>query len=266
MSIVRIKDLTISYDGKNNAVDRVSFDVKRGEFVCIVGESGSGKTTMLHSILKLLPQNTFQKGQILFEEQDILCANETQMKKIRGESIAMIFQDTGRYLNPTKNIGTQFENYINAHRNQSKKDCREIAAQELCKMQLFDTQRILASYPFELSGGMRQRVGMAMAMALEPKLLLADEPTSALDVTIQKEVVKLLRDLNKNARMTVIMVTHNIDLAIHVSDSIGVMCQGKLVEWGSPKEIQSSPKNEYTQRLLDSIIGLHGERLIERYG
>ena len=265
MNIIEVNNLSISYNGKQNAVNRVSFDVQGGEFISIVGESGSGKTTLLHSILRLLPPNALQKGELLFEGNNVLSMDQQQLRKLRGEKISMIFQDTGRYLNPTKKIGTQFETYLKSHRRLSKNECRKITEEELRQVSLTDTNRILRSYPFELSGGMRQRVGIAMAMALRPSLLLADEPTSALDVTVQKEIIQLLMRIKKNSDMTVIMVTHNIELAKNISGRIGVMHQGNLVEWGTVDKISSAPEHEYTKKLLSSVVGLRDKRLIEKY-
>lgn len=265
MDILNVKDFSVSYDGETSVVDHLSFSVGEGEILSIVGESGSGKSTMLHGILGLLPAAALHKGSIFFEGEEITRKTEKEMQKLRGEKISMIFQDTGRYLNPTRKIGRQFVDFLKCHRKKSRKEYLEIAEGELKKVHLHDTRRIMDSYLFELSGGMRQRVGIAMAMALNPSLMLADEPTSALDVTIQKEVINLLLELRRVHNTAIVMVTHNIGVAAHISDKIGVMKQGRLIEWADREKILSCPRSEYTKTLMDSVIDLSDERLIEQY-
>ena len=173
----------------------------------------------------------------------------------------MIFQDTGRYMNPISRIGSQYTEFLRVHGIKSNEECQRLEQDMLSRVHLHDTDRVLHAYPFELSGGMRQRVGIAIAMTLKPRLLLADEPTSALDVTVQAQVVYEMMELRKKYGTTIIIVTHNMGVAAYMSDMIGVMQNGKLVEWGRTEEIIDHPREEYTRTLLSSIVELGDERL-----
>jgi peptide/nickel transport system ATP-binding protein len=173
----------------------------------------------------------------------------------------MIFQDTGRYMNPISRIGKQYTEFLKIHEKRPVSELVELEKEMLGRVHLEDKDRILHSYPFELSGGMRQRVGIAMAMSLKPKLLLADEPTSALDVTVQAQVIYEMMELRKKYGITIIFVTHSIGVAAYMSDILGVMQNGKLVEWGKTEDVITSPKQEYTRLLLDSVIELRDDRL-----
>lgn len=262
MPILELEHVSVSYDGINHAVDDVSFSVQEGEIISLVGESGSGKSTLLHCIQGLLPKGAAARGKITLFGQNMLELSEEQRRKMRGEQISMIFQDTGRYMNPITRIGRQFTAFLKLHLDQNKQDLLDLEKEMLYKVHLHDTDRILNSYPFELSGGMRQRVGIAFALALHPRLLLADEPTSALDVTVQAQVVKELAQLCRSEGATIIIVTHNMGVAAHISDKIGVMQNGKLVEWGTADDVIYHPVQTYTRSLLSSIVELDDEQLI----
>ncbi len=254
--LLEIKNLTVSYKDII-AVNKVSLAIKTGEIISIVGESGSGKSTVIRSILRLLSENaSIDDGEIYFMGKNILKLNEKEFQKIRGKNIAMMFQDAGNSMDPIKTIESQFVEYIQTHNNISKKNARDIAKDWLEKMKLSESERVLKSYPFELSGGMKQRVVLAMVMAQKPQLLLADEPTSALDVTVQAEVIKELKKIRSNYNTSIIMVTHNMALASYISDEIAVMKNAKIVEFGTKNEIIYNPKNEYTKSLLAAVLSL----------
>ena len=261
MKILDIENCTISYRGQKAAVDNVSLSVKEREIVSIVGESGSGKTTLIRSILGILPPGgSVSSGQILFQGKNLLELDEDTFRKIRGTEIAMIFQDVGASMNPIRTVDSQYRESILAHRKMRKDACHTLEREMLAKMHLTDPDRVLQSYPFELSGGMKQRVGIAMSMTARPKLLLADEPTSALDVTIQAEVVREMKKLREQYDAAIILVTHNMGVASYISDKIGVMCQGKLVEFGSREDVIFRPQHEYTRKLLAAVPRLEGKR------
>jgi len=262
MNILTLENVSVSYDGIKHAVDDVSFCVEEGEIISIVGESGSGKSTLLHCIQGLLPKGAAARGKIMLFGRNMLELSDKERRKMRGEQIAMIFQDTGRYMNPIRRIGRQYTGYLKLHLDKSVKELEALEREMLRKVNLTDTERVLRSYPFELSGGMRQRVGIAFALSLHPRLLLADEPTSALDVTVQAQVVKELAQLCRSEKATIIIVTHNMGVAAHISDKIGVMQNGRLVEWGSASQVISSPRQEYTKNLLASIVELDDPQLI----
>ena len=261
MAILELEHVSVSYDGQRHAVDDVSFSVEEGEIISLVGESGSGKSTLLHCVQGLLPKSAATRGKITLFGENMLELSDARRRKMRGEQIAMIFQDTGRYMNPITRVGRQFTGYLKLHLDKNKEEILELERQMLEKVHLHDVERILHSYPFELSGGMRQRVGIAIALSLQPRLLLADEPTSALDVTVQAQVVKELVQLCRREGATIILVTHNMGVAAHISDKIGVMQNGKLVEWGKTEDIISFPRQEYTKSLLSSVIELRDDRL-----
>lgn len=262
MSVLAIENLSVSYDGISTVLSNVSLTVNASEILCIVGESGSGKSTLLNTVLKLLPDNAHVTGHVSFLDEDILSLTEKEMLKKRGSQIAVVFQDTLRHLNPIQKVKRQYRRYLKTHLKLKDVDYNRIEKNMLQQVKLDDVNRVLNAYPFELSGGMRQRVGIAMAMSLKPTLLLADEPTSALDVTIQAQVVQMLLDFRKQYGTTMIIVTHNIGLAYHVADKIAVMKQGEVVEIGLAKEVITNPKHDYTKTLVESVIDLKDEQLI----
>lgn len=250
---MEIEDLSIAY-GQNTVVENVSFKVAQGSIVAIVGESGSGKSTLIRSVIGLLTAGgRVENGQILFDDKDMAVCSDSQMKAIRGNQITMIFQDAGTYLDGRKKIGYQFVETIRSHRDISKKEARQKAAEMLEKLHLCDVWRILDTYPFMLSGGMCQRVAIAMAMVMNPRLLLADEPTSALDVTIQAQVARLMAELNRDYDTTILMVTHNMGLAAYLADYVVVMKDGRLIEWGRTQAVIDNPREAYTQALLAAV-------------
>ena len=254
MNILEIKNLSINYQGKS-AVNNVSFDIPSGKVVAIVGESGSGKSTLIRSIMGLLPQGgAISDGKILFDGKNIANASKEEMQKIRGEEIAMIFQSAGAYLNPRLKIGKQYIEMLRSHMSSlSKKDAYDVAIDMLKRMKLSEPENVMNSYAMQLSGGMQQRVAIAMALSLKPRILLADEPTSALDVTIQAQVVKELMDLCNEMKTTIVIVTHNMGVASVMSDYIAVMKHGELMEYGTRDQIINNPQNEYTKNLLKVV-------------
>lgn len=254
-----IQNITVEYDGKPFLRD-FSLHMKRGEIISLVGESGSGKTTVIRSILGLLPyEGELVSGDILFEGKSLAEYSEKELQKLRGSRISMIFQDSGAMLNPIRKIGSQYIEYIQKHEKMGHKAAEERAVTMLEAMRLSEPEHIMKSYGFQLSGGMRQRVGIAMAMTFEPELLLADEPTSALDVTTQAQIVRQMMELRKNHGTSIILVTHNLGVAAYMSDRIVVMQNGRIVEEGDRKTILERPSCEYTRKLLAAVPKMYGE-------
>lgn len=254
-----IQNITVEYDGKPFLRD-FSLHMKRGEIISLVGESGSGKTTVIRSILGLLPyEGELVFGDILFEGKSLAEYSEKELQKLRGSRISMIFQDSGAMLNPIRKIGSQYIEYIQKHEKMGHKAAEERAVTMLEAMRLSEPEHIMKSYGFQLSGGMRQRVGIAMAMTFEPELLLADEPTSALDVTTQAQIVRQMMELRKNHGTSIILVTHNLGVAAYMSDRIVVMQNGRIVEEGDRKTILERPSGEYTRKLLAAVPKMYGE-------
>ena len=266
MDILSIQNYSVSYDGLHSAVDSVSLNVARGEIVSIVGESGSGKSTLLHGILGLLPSGAAARGSLRLFGEELSQMSAGARRAMCGSRVSMIFQDTGRYMNPIARIGAQYNEFLRIHGVQDDRRRRDLQREMLLKLHLTDRERVLRSYPFELSGGMRQRVGIAMAMSLQPELLLADEPTSALDVTVQAQVIRQMMELRQNYGTAIVLVTHNIGVAAYLSDRIGVMQRGRLVELGPAAEVIERPRHAYTRSLLDAVVEINDERLIARHG
>lgn len=260
--MLELKNLTIQYDDKTILQD-FNLKIHTGEIISLVGESGSGKTTVIRSIVNLLPSNgKIVNGDILFNGKSILNMNKKELLNFRGKDTSMIFQDCGNMLNPIRKIGSQFIEYIQTHDKKSKKEAYKIAKNMLELTRLSNSDNIMKSYPFELSGGMRQRVGIAMAITFHPKLLLADEPTSALDVTTQAQIVQLLLDMHNQSNTGIIMVTHNLAVASYISDRIIVMKDGKIVEEGNRNTIIKNPIDEYTKNLIKAIPTMEGESYV----
>ena len=257
--MLKVDNITVSYDDRPIVRD-FSLEMRPGEIVSLVGESGSGKTTVIRAILGLLPESgEVTKGDILFEGRSLLELNEAELDVIRGRDITMIFQDSGAMIDPTSTIGSQFIEYIRTHEKLSKAEAYKKAAAMLAATRLPDPDNVMHSYPFQLSGGMRQRVGIAMAMTFTPKLLLADEPTSALDVTTQAQIIRQMVDMYREYRSSIIIVTHNLGVAAYMSDRILVMKDGRVVEQGDRDRILRHAENEYTLNLLESIPTMDGE-------
>lgn len=252
--MLNINNITVQYGNNKPTLENLSLDMKQGEIVSIVGESGSGKTTVIRSVMGLLPAGgKVTKGDIVFNGQSLLSYSREQWNKIRGTQLSMIFQDCGAMINPIRKIGKQFVEYIRMHEDISKEDASKKAINMLEQMMLPNPENIMKSYPFQLSGGMRQRVGIAMAMTFNPKLLIADEPTSALDVTTQSQIIRNMLELREKFNTGIIMVTHNLAVAAYISDKIIVMKDGKIVEQGSRDDILNNPKDDYTKSLLDAV-------------
>ena len=260
--MLELKDVTISY--KNvPTVQHFNMSMKQGQIISLVGESGSGKTTVIRALLGLLPGGgKVTGGEITFEGEDILAYNAEKWRKLRGSDISMIFQDSGAMMNPTKKIGTVFTEYIRTHEKISKKEAWEKGITMLERMRLPAADNVMNSYPFQLSGGMRQRVGIAMGMTYQPKLLLADEPTSALDVTIQAQIVRQMMQLREDYNTSIIVVTHNLGVAAYMSDYIIVMKHGRIEDQGTREYILKESQNAYTRKLLDAVPSLGGESYV----
>ena len=242
------------YGGSKTAVHGVSMDIPKGSIVAIVGESGSGKSTVIRAIMRLLSSDgRITSGEILFCGEDLLKLTERQMRPLRGGRISMIFQDAASSLDAKKKIGYQYAEVLRAHRPVSYEEACRDAASMLTQIAMPDPERILDSYPFELSGGMIQRVAIAMALSMQSEILLADEPTSALDVTIQAQVVDLMIEMREKYGSTVVIVTHNIGVASYMADYIAVMHHGELVEMGTRDQIIEDPQEAYTKMLIASV-------------
>lgn len=266
MDVLKLNNYSVTYDGLGNAVDGVSLTVAAGEILSIVGESGSGKSTLLHGVLGLLNRGAHARGGCSLFGQDVSSLSERQRRDLAGDRVSMIFQDTGRYMNPIARIGTQYDEFLRVHGMKDAGARRALEREMLLKTHLNDPDRVLAAYPFELSGGMRQRVGIAMAMSLKPELLLADEPTSALDVTVQAQVIRQMLELRERYGTAIVMVTHNIGVAAYLSDRIGVMQSGRLVELDAAERVIAHPTHPYTQSLLEAMVEIDDERLIAEHG
>src|SRR5215203_4355087 len=257
-SLLEAKDLRISfstYAGEVQAVRGVSLDLRRGETLAIVGESGSGKSVTAKSIMRLLPEaNTRIKGgEILLEEEDILKLSDKRMQDIRGPKIAMVFQDPMTSLDPTMRIGRQIAESLKVHLGLSTQRARERAVELLTLVGIPHPEQRIKQYPHQFSGGMRQRVVIAIALACDPQILIADEPTTALDVTIQAQILELLRELQERLGMSTILITHDLGVVASTAHRIAVMYGGMIVETGTVREIFYSPQMPYTWGLLASI-------------
>ncbi|WKC77897.1 ABC transporter ATP-binding protein [Borreliella turdi] len=260
-NILEIKNLAIEFRLKHTTihpVNNINLSVKKGEIKAIVGESGSGKSVTSMAILKLLPELTtvYKSGEILFENQDLLKLSEKELLKIRGNKISMIFQDPMTSLNPFLRISTQLEETIILHQGLGKKEAKEKAIEMLKTVGVVNAEERIKHFPHQFSGGMRQRVMIAMALSCHPSLLIADEPTTALDVTIQEQILLLIKNLSKKFNTSTIFITHDLAVVAEICDTVSVMYQGKIVEEGTVEEIFNNPKHPYTIGLLKSILTL----------
>lgn len=256
--ILEVRDLVISFntfEGKVKAVRGVNFDLKRGETLAIVGESGSGKSVSTKAINGLLPEKNsiIENGEILFKGENLLKKTESEMQKIRGRDIAMIFQDPMTSLNPTLTVGRQIAEPMIKHLGYSKKEGLIKAIDWMRLVGIKNPEETHKHYPHQFSGGMRQRVMIAIALACEPKILIADEPTTALDVTIQAQILELMEDLKDKIDTSIIFITHDLGVVAQMADRIAVMYAGQIVEVGTDDEIFYNPKHPYTWGLLSSI-------------
>jgi len=263
--LLKIEDLELSfkmYEGISYVLKKINLDLNKGERVALVGESGSGKSVTTKLILGLLNQkNVTKKGKILFNDKNILNLSQNEFKKIRGNNISIIFQDPIAALNPVFKIKDQFYEVNLNHKKMSKKDSFIRACNALEKVSIRDPERILESYPFQLSGGLAQRVVITMAMINKPELLLADEPSTALDVTIQNQALDLMDDLTKETNTAVLLITHNMGVVRKFAEKVYVIYRGVIVEEGTKKQLFNNPGHPYTKALLESIPKLSGEGL-----
>ena len=257
-AILSVRDLRISFGthaGEVQAVRGASFDLRRGETLAIVGESGSGKSVAARSIMRLNPEtNTIVRGgEILLEGEDMLAASERRMQSVRGPKIAMVFQDPMTSLDPTMRIGPQIVESLKKHLGMTGRQAAERAVELLKLVGIPNAEARLKQYPHQFSGGMRQRVVIAIALACDPQVLIADEPTTALDVTIQAQILELLRELQERLGMSVILITHDLGVVAHTAHRVAVMYAGKVVETGTLRETFYDPQMPYTWGLLASI-------------
>lgn len=248
--------------GKVTAVNDVSFTMDKGEIVGIVGESGCGKSVMSQSITRLLDHTDAisYEGQVIFDQQDLFKLSPAKMRAIRGDDISIIFQDPLTSLNPVYTIGNQLEEVIRLHQKKSKKEARQKAVEMLRLTGIPAPEQRVHEYPHQLSGGMQQRVMIAMALACEPKLLIADEPTTALDVTIQAQILDLIVELNRKLGMGVLFITHDLGVVAEICTSVKVMYLGQIVEEAQTEHLFQRPLHPYTQGLIKSIPRLNGSR------
>ena len=255
--LLSVQDLHTTFrtdSGEVQAVNGVSFNLNPGEILGIVGESGSGKSVTAYSVMQILADNgRIKSGHILYKGEDLTMWSEKQMSHFRGKCCSIVFQDPMTSLNPVFTIGSQLGEAIRLHTNRRGKEVRERAIEMLELVGINEPEKRIKQYPFELSGGMRQRVMIAMALACEPDILIADEPTTALDVTIQAQILELMQDLQKKLGMAVILVTHDLGVIADMCDNIIVMYGGRICERGTAREIFYNPKHEYTKGLLRSI-------------
>lgn len=256
-NILEVKDLHISFDtyaGKVQAIRGVNFNLKPGETLAIVGESGSGKSVTSRSIMRLLANNAnIEQGEILFKGEDLVKKSEKQMQKIRGSEIAMIFQDPMTSLNPTQKIGKQIAEPILKHQDVSKEEAFKKAEELLGLVGIPNPAKRMNQYPHQFSGGQRQRIVIAIALGCNPDILIADEPTTALDVTIQAQILELMKELQQKIKTSIIFITHDLGVVANVADRVAVMYAGKFVEVGTVDEIFYNPQHPYTWGLLSSM-------------
>ena len=262
-SLLRVEHVTISYNGKP-VVQDVSFELRQGEILGIVGESGSGKSTIIKAIMGLLgEEGLVTRGDIWYRGENLTDMNTKKLRKYLGTEIGMVFQDCKSALCPVRKIGAQIYEAVSEHEKISRRAVRERAGEIMRKIGLDDSDRVLDSYPFELSGGMNQRVGICTAMIMRPKLLLADEPTSALDVTVQKQVVEELLLMRREYDTAMILVTHNIGVVRRMADRILVLQNGQVRDYGETEAVLDHSEDPYTKKLMDSVLRLKRNRVQE---
>ncbi|MFE9556452.1 ABC transporter ATP-binding protein [Streptomyces sp. NPDC006692] len=256
--LLEVRDLQVEFktrDGVAKAVNGVNYSVDAGETLAVLGESGSGKSVTAQAVMGILdmPPGRIAGGEIIFQGQDLLGLKEDERRKIRGSRMAMIFQDALSSLNPVLSVGDQLAEMFTVHRGMSRKDGRAKAVELMDRVRIPAAKERVGQYPHQFSGGMRQRIMIAMAMALEPSLIIADEPTTALDVTVQAQVMDLLAELQRELNMGLILITHDLGVVADVADKIAVMYAGRIVEQAPVHEIYQAPAHPYTKGLLESI-------------
>lgn len=259
--LLEVKDLCTSFfthAGEVKAVNHVSYYIDQEEIVAVVGESGCGKSVTQMSVMQIIqsPPGKIIGGEVLFDGRDLLKLNKEEMRRVRGEEIAMIFQEPMTALNPVFTVGAQLTEVIRAHSSLNKKDAWKKGIQALADVGIPDPESRMKNYPFEMSGGMRQRVCIAIAVACNSKLIIADEPTTALDVTTQAQVMELLQSMVEKYHKSILVVTHNLGLVTRYADRIYVMYAGQVIESGTTEEIMTNPKHPYTVGLLESVPSL----------
>lgn len=264
-NILEVKDLNLGFnlsDGYRQAIYNVNFELKKGEMLAVVGESGCGKTISTMSILQLLPETAVIKsGKIFFKGQDLLSFNQKQMQKIRGKKIALIPQDPMTSLNPLYTIGNQLVEVIELHQGLKGKNAFERAVEALEKVKIPDASEKMKSYPHEFSGGMKQRVIIAMALACNAEIIIADEPTTALDVTVQAQIMEILKEIKEKFDISIILITHDLGVVAENADKIAVMYSGRVVEYASKDELLNNPKHPYTKALLNVILDINSKKV-----
>lgn len=252
--LLKVEDLTLAFGSQPPVVQGVSFDITPGETVGIVGESGSGKTLTALAVMRLLPPGArIVSGSILFDGIPVHLLSEAQMRQLRGGAISMVFQDPFTCLNPVMRVGEQISEAAHLHRDRAEGDPYQLAVRMLHAVHLPDPERLARRYPHELSGGQRQRVMIAMAFVCHPRLLIADEPTTALDVTVQLQILHLMREMQQQQGTAVLLITHDIGVVAYTCDRVIVMQEGRVVETGSVYEVLERPKHPYTQRLIEAV-------------
>ncbi|HEX8142966.1 MAG TPA: ABC transporter ATP-binding protein [Pyrinomonadaceae bacterium] len=265
--LLEVKNLQTHFPtraGLVRAVDGVTFQIDEGELLALVGESGCGKSMTALSLMRLIaPPGKIVAGEISFNGENLLAATEERMREIRGDDIAMIFQDPMTSLNPVYTVGEQIAEALRLHRKLSRKQAREAAVEAMREVSIPDPARRADDYPHQLSGGMRQRVMIAMALACDPKLLIADEPTTALDVTIQAQILELLNELRRTRELGVLLITHDLGVVAEVADRVAVMYTGRIVEESPVEELFARPKHPYTEGLLRSVPKLTAEHVVK---
>lgn len=262
-TLLSIRDLEIEYqaaEARIKAVDRVNIEMKARECVALIGESGSGKSTIANALLRILPENSaIGQGDILFKGRSLLGLTEEEMRTIRGADISMVFQDPHSFLNPVLKIGDQLSETIKTHSpGIGERKVLEKARELLSVVRIPDPARILSRYPHQLSGGMAQRVGIALALSSNPALVIADEPTSALDLTIQAQVLKLLKGLRDRFNLSILLITHDLSLVSNIAERVYVMYSGQIVEEDQVDGLYSDPRHPYTVMLLEAVKKLQG--------
>lgn len=257
MTLLSVRDLTVKFGMRNEtvtALNKISFNLERGERLGIVGESGAGKSITGFSLMNLIARPGFiSGGSILFDGKDIAGMKEPELRKIRGDSMSMIFQDPMVTLNPVLTIGQQMVETLLAHRPLTRKEAEKIAVLKLREVYIPSPEERMKQYPHELSGGMRQRIIIAIALLLEPKLIIADEPTTALDVTIQADIMELLLELCRSNKVSLILITHDLGVVSQMTERTLVMYAGRIVEAGKTREIINDPQHPYTQGLINAL-------------
>ena len=259
--LLDVQDLSVTFGGAPpvSAVDHVSFQIAPGETLGLVGESGSGKSVTAFSILRLLqPPGRITGGRVMFEGRDLLTLPERDMRAVRGARISLIFQEPMTALNPVMRVGDQIAEALTVHGMAGRSDARARAVELLEAVRITDPARRVSDYPHQLSGGMRQRVMIAIALACRPPLIIADEPTTALDVTIQAQVLELLRELKARFNLALLLITHDFGVIAEMADRVAVMYRGQLVEQGEVRQILRQPAHGYTKALLAAVPGING--------